>query len=248
MNVQQTLDQLRELRMPGMAAELELQLSQPNTYNELSFIERLALLTNNETTSRKNSKIKRLIAQAKLRINAEINEIDYSGARGITKDTVTHLLQRDWINRHRNIVIEGPTGTGKTFLACAIGKHLCEHGYSVRYFRLKRLFSELTIAQGDGSYGRLLTKLAKMDLIILDDWGLESMSMGQRNDLLEIMEDRHGIRSTLIASQLPVKLWHETIGDATLADAILDRLIHNAHIIELQGESLRKKKAKLDLA
>lgn len=248
MSTQHTLEQLRDLRLPGMVNELERQLNQPNTYDDLNFIERLALLTNSEVTSRSNRKVDRLLRQAKLRINASVNDLDYGGKRGLAKDTIAQLLQHDWIVRHRNLLLEGSTGTGKTFLACAIGKHFCEQGYSVRYYRLKRLFEALTIAHGDGSYGRLLTQLSKTDLVIFDDWGLEAMTMSQRNDLLEIMEDRHGTRSTLIASQLPVRLWHDVIGDPTLADAILDRLIHNAYKIKLKGESMRRKHAEVDLA
>ena len=240
-------EQLRTLRLTGMADALSQQLDQPNTYEELGFRERLSLLVNSEATCRDNRKITRLLKQAKLRLNAQPADIDYRAQRGLHKDTIAQLLQLDWIRQHRNLLIEGPTGTGKTFLACALGQHACEQGISVRYYRASRLFESLTIAHGDGSFGKLLTQLAKTDLLIIDDWGLQILAQTQRNDLLEIIEDRHGRGATLITSQLPIPHWHEAIGDPTLADAILDRLLHNTHKIKLKGESMRKKQANIDL-
>lgn len=248
MNTQQLIDVLRDLRLPGIVDALEQQLQQPNTYSELSFTERLALLVNNEKTARHNKKIIRLIKQAKFRLNASLNDVDYSPKRGLRKDVIAQLSQPDWISQHRNLLIEGATGTGKTFLANAIGRHCCEQGFSVRYYRTRRLFDAMAIAHGDGSYRRLLTHLAKTDLLIIDDWGLEPMKAAQRYDLLEIMEDRHGNSATLIASQLAPTHWHDVIGDPTLADAILDRLLHNAHKLKLEGDSMRKKQALVDLA
>ena len=243
---QQTLQQLRALKLTGMADALNQQLEQPNTYEELSFLERLALLVDAEETCRDNRRIARLLKQAKLRLNAQPADLDYQSRRGLHKDTMAQLLQLDWIREHRNLLIEGPTGTGKTYLACAFGQSACEHGISVRYFRASRLFESLTISHGDGSFGRVLAQLARTDLLIIDDWGLDKLSRQQRNDLLEVMEDRHGCGATLIASQLPIAQWHESIGDPTLADAILDRLVHNATKIKMKGESMRKKRAKLD--
>jgi DNA replication protein DnaC len=243
MNHTQTLQQLHSLRLTGMADAFSQQLDQPNTYEELGFIERLSLLVNSETTCRDNRKITRLLRQAKLRLHAQPADIDYQARRGLHKDTMAQLLQLDWVRHHRNLLIEGPTGTGKTFLACALGQSICEHGLSVRYYRASRLFETLTMAHGDGSFGKLLTQLAKTDCLIIDDWGLDVLSQQQRNDLLEIMEDRHGQGATLITSQLPVSHWHEAIGDPTLADAILDRLLHTATKIQLKGESMRKKQA-----
>jgi len=243
MNHTQTLQQLHDLRLTGMADAFSQQLDQPNTYEELGFIERLSLLVNSEATCRDNRKITRLLRQAKLRLHAHTADIDYQARRGLHKDTMAQLLQLDWVRQHRNLLIEGPTGTGKTFLACALGESICEHGLSVRYYRASRLFEALTIAHGDGSFGKLLTQLAKTDCLIIDDWGLDVLSQQQRNDLLEIMEDRHGRGATLITSQLPVSHWHEAIGDPTLADAILDRLLHTATKIQLKGESMRKKQA-----
>jgi DNA replication protein DnaC len=243
MNHTQTLQQLHSLRLTGMADAFSQQLDQPNTYEELGFIERLSLLVNSEATCRDNRKITRLLRQAKLRLHAQPADIDYQARRGLHKDTMAQLLQLDWVRHHRNLLIEGPTGTGKTFLACALGQSICEHGLSVRYYRASRLFETLTMAHGDGSFGKLLTQLAKTDCLIIDDWGLDVLSQQQRNDLLEIMEDRHGQGATLITSQLPVSHWHEAIGDPTLADAILDRLLHTATKIQLKGESMRKKQA-----
>jgi DNA replication protein DnaC len=248
MNHTQTLQQLHSLRLTGMADAFSQQLDQPNTYEELGFIERLSLLVNSETTCRDNRKITRLLRQAKLRLHAQPADIDYQARRGLHKDTMAQLLQLDWVRHHRNLLIEGPTGTGKTFLACALGQSICEHGLSVRYYRASRLFETLTMAHGDGSFGKLLTQLAKTDCLIIDDWGLDVLSQQQRNDLLEIMEDRHGQGATLITSQLPVSHWHEAIGDPTLADAILDRLLHTATKIQLKGESMRKKQAIANLA
>jgi DNA replication protein DnaC len=242
-----TLQQLHSLRLTGMAEALSQQIDQPNTYEELGFRERLSLLVNSETTCRDNRKITRLLKQARLRLNAQPADIDYRAQRGLHKETLAQLLQLDWIRQLRNLLIEGPTGTGKTFLACALGQHACEQGLSVRYYRASRLFETLTIAHGDGSFGKLLSQLAKTELLIIDDWGLQILTQAQRNDLLEIIEDRHGRGATLITSQLPIAHWHEAIGDPTLADAILDRLLHNAHKIKLTGESMRKKQANIDL-
>ena len=240
MNHQHTLQQLHSLRLTGMADALSQQLDQPTTYEELGFFERLSLLVNSESTCRDNRKIVRLLRQAKLRLNAHPADIDYRARRGLHKDTLAQLLQLDWIRHHRNLLIEGATGTGKTFLACALGQTACEHGLSVRYFRASRLFEMLTVAHGDGSFGKLLAQLAKTELLIIDDWGLDILTQQQSNDLLEVIEDRHGRGATLITSQLPSTHWHEAIGEPTLADAILDRLLHNATKLQLKGESMRK--------
>ena len=236
----QTLEKLRALKLYGMAEALEQQLEQPATHEDLSFDERLALLVDRETTYRKNAKTNRLIKAAKLRQRAMPEDFDYKHSRGLKKSQVADLLSCQWIQQHHNVLLSGPTGCGKTWIACALGMQACRQGLSVRYFRSSRLFADLTIAHGDGRYLRLIKQLAKVDLLILDDWGLEKLTLVQRNDLLEIMEDRHGRRSTLIAGQIPVDQWHKAIGNATIADAILDRLVHSAHRINLKGESMRK--------
>jgi len=240
MQNQQTLQQLRALKLIGMADALEQQHNQPSTHDELSFEERLCLLVDRESTHRHNNKITRLLKAAKLKLQANPEDIDYSHPRGLNKSQFASLLNGDWLQQHHNILITGPTGCGKTYLACVLATQACRLGYSVHYFRTSRMLENLSIAHGDGRFSKLIRQLEKIDLLVFDDWGLETLSLGQRNDLLEIMEDRHGYKSTLITSQLPVNKWHQSIGDATLADAILDRLLHNAHKLKLKGESMRK--------
>lgn len=241
----QTLARLRQLKLGGMAAALEAQLEQIGTYEGLSFIERLSLLADHEQLMRDQRKQERLIRQASLKLKATIQEIDYQHPRNLQRTQVVRLAQGDWISRGQNLLITGPCGSGKTYLACALGHSACQQGYSTRYYRLSRLMLALTQAKADGSYHKLLGQLAKIQLLIIDDWGLESLKPAQRNDLMEIMDDRHGQTSTLMISQLPTDQWYASIGDNTLADAILDRLMHNAHRLPLKGESMRKTLVKL---
>ena len=238
---QQTLARLRELKLSSMAAGLEQQLTQISTYEGLSFIERLGLLAEQEHLMREQRKQARLVQKARLKLGATVQEIDYQHPRNIKRAQIARLAQGDWLERGQNVLITGPCGSGKTYLACALGYDACTKGYSTVYYRLSRLLHELTQARADGSYRRLIMRLAKSELLILDDWGLEVLQAGQRNDLLEIMDDRHGKHSTVVISQLPTEQWYASIGDNTLADAILDRLMHNAHRMQLNGESMRKK-------
>ena len=245
MLIQHTLSQLQTLKLTGMVDALARQLDQPELQT-LSFDERLGLLVDQEVLYRDNRRLSRLLSGAKLRINACIEDIDYRHRRGLHKATMAQLAQLGWVHQHHNLLITGPTGCGKTWLACALGNQTCRQGLSVRYMRLPRLLEQLRIAHGDGSYPRLMNQLAKTDVLILDDWGLQKLQPPQRQDLMEVIEDRYGRRSTLIASQLPVDQWHAYLNNATLADAILDRLLHAAHRLELTGESMRRQHAELD--
>ena len=235
-----TLTRLRELRLGGMAQALERQLEQVGTYQDLPFQERFALLVEQECLERKHSKQERLVRQARFKLRATVQDIDYQHPRNIKKDQLARLAQGEWIERAQNLLITGPCGTGKTYLACALGHNACLQEYSVRYFRLSRLLLTLTQAKADGSYQKLLKQIAKTRLLLIDDWGLEVLTTAQRNDLMEIMDDRHRESSTVMISQLPTDQWYAAIGDNTLADAILDRLMHNAHRLPLKGESMRK--------
>ena len=239
-----TLDKLHQLRLTGMAQGLIDQQRLPEI-NELSFDERLGLLVDRELTAREDRRLHTRLRKAKLRHRACIEDIDYRHRRGLDKALMAQLASSDWIRKHHNLILQGPTGVGKTWIACALGHKACRDGYSVFYVRLPRLLEDLALAHGDGRYPKLMTALGRTDLLILDDWGLAPLTDLQRRDLLELLDDRHGSRSTLVTSQLPVDHWHEHIGDPTLADAILDRLIHNAYRITLTGESMRKRTAHL---
>lgn len=235
-----TLEKLRSLKLSGMVKALEEQAGIPDL-KELSFEERLGLLVDREVTVRRNRKLQTLLKKAKLRLNASIEDIDYRHPRDLDKSLVLSLASCQWVEEHNNILIIGPTGVGKSYLACALAQKACREGYRTLYFRLPRLLQELAMARGDGRYGKMLINLAKNDLLVIDDWGLTPLDDHGRRDILEILEDRHNIRSTIFTSQLPLNNWHEIIGDPTLADAILDRLVHNAYKINLKGESMRKR-------
>ena len=240
MSLSSTLSRLRELRLSAMAAELERQCEQPSTYDDLSFTQRLGLLVESECAQRENRKQQRLVRDARFRLAARLSEIDYSHPRNLKKAQIAELDQGDWIHRSRNLLVTGPCGSGKTWIACALGHGACMRGITVRYYRVSRLFLAVTQAKAEGSYNKLLSRLAKTQLLIIDDWGLEKLSQPQRYDLMEIMDDRYGESSTVMISQLPVSEWYSAIGDNTLADAILDRIVHNSYRLELGGESMRK--------
>lgn len=236
-----TLDKLRELKCTGMVAALNEQMTLPDS-DALTFEERLGLLVDRELTERSNRRTANRLQRARLKHQAALEDIDYHHPRGLDKALMQSLATCQWVHNHLNILITGPTGVGKTWLACALAHSACRHGYSARYLRLPRLLQDMTIAKGDGRYPKLLNTLARTQLLILDDWGLVKLNTEQRRDLLEILEDRHERSSTLVTSQLPLDKWHSSIGDATLADAILDRLVHNAYKLPLKGESMRKQK------
>lgn len=239
-----TLEKLQTLRLSGMHKGLSEQLSMPDI-DTLSFEERLGLLTDREITEREDRRLKSRLRQAKLKHNACIEDIDHRAPRGLDKALILQLASCRWIHEGLNLIINGPTGAGKTWIACALAQKACREGYTALYLRLPRLFQELALAHGDGRFPKLMATFAKTDLIVLDDWGLAKLNAEQRRDLLELLDERHTSRSTIVTSQIPVDHWHEVIGDQTLADAILDRLVHNAYRINLKGESMRKRYAKL---
>lgn len=243
MNDENTLSQLRQLKLTGMAQAFTEQREQPSI-QALSFSERLALLVDREILTRHNKRVSNLLRQAKLRQQACAESVDYQQPRNLTKSQFASFLTCDFIRQKHNLVLTGPTGSGKSYLTCALGQQACRQGLTVRYLQLSRFLEELTIAHADGSYGTLLNQLTKIDLLILDDFGLTTtLTASQRRDLFNLIEERHQIKSTVIASQLPIAHWHDYIGEPSIADAILDRLLNNSHRIELKGESMRKAQA-----
>ena len=237
-----TLDKLQALKLTGMYQALLEQMQMPEI-TAVPFEERLGLLVDRESTARADRRLKTRLHKAKLRQTACIEDIDYRHSRGLDKALVLSLATCQWVRERHNVLITGPTGIGKTWLACALGHQACREGWTVLYLRLPRLLQEFPLATGDGRYVKLMTALAKTDVLILDDWGLAPLSDDNRRDLLELLEDRHDCRATIVTSQLPVEHWHEAIGEPTLADAILDRLVHNAYKIALKGDSMRKRQA-----
>jgi DNA replication protein DnaC len=239
-----TLEKLQALRLMGMYKALIEQMNMPES-ETLGFEERLGLLADREMTERQDRRLKTRLRQARLKHNACVEDLDYRAPRGLDKGLMLQLNACRWVHEGLNLIINGPTGVGKTWIACALAQKACREGYTALYLRLPRLFEDLSLAHGDGRFTKLMAGFAKTDLIILDDWGLAKFTAEQRRDLLELLDDRHGNRSTLVTSQVPVDHWHEVIGDPTLGDAILDRLVHNAYRINLKGESMRKRHAKL---
>jgi len=239
-----TLEKLQTLRLSGMYKALTEQMNMPES-ETLGFEERLGLLADRESTERQDRRLKTRLRQARLKHNACVEDLDYRAPRGLDKALMLQLATCRWVHEGLNLIINGPTGVGKTWIACALAQKACREDYTALYLRLPRLFEDLSLAHGDGRFTKLMAGFAKTDLIILDDWGLAKFTAEQRRDLLELLDDRHGNRSTVVTSQVPVDHWHEVIGDHTLADAILDRLVHSAYRINLKGESMRKRYAKL---
>lgn len=236
-----TLDKLQQLRLTGMLKALHEQGTLPEI-DDLGFEQRLGLLADRELTEREDRRLQSRLRQAQLKQSACLEDLDLRTPRGLDKGLITQLASGQWVREGLNVLILGPTGVGKTWIGCALAHQACRQGYTTRYLRAPRLFEELRLAHADGRFPKLMRALAKTDLLVLDDWGLATLDAEARRDLLELLDDRHGHRSTLVTSQLPVEHWHPIIGDPTLADAILDRLIHNAYRITLKGESMRKRK------
>ena len=241
---EQTFEKLYALQLTGMAEALKDQMGRADM-DGLAFEERFSMLVDAQHLFRENKRMKRLLENAKLKLAASMEDIDYRSPRGLDKSVMLSLASCDWVRKHRNVIIVGPTGAGKTYLACALAHKACREGMTAFYLRTPKLYYTLAMARADGSYARVLARLARTSVLILDDLGLAALTDSERRDLLEVIEDRHGSASTVITSQLPVEHWHEVIADPTIADALLDRLVHNAHKINLKGESMRKRKAAL---
>lgn len=240
----QTLEKLRAIGLKAMADALGEQVTTPGAA-DLPFEDRIGLLVDREWDARETRRLQRRLKAAKLKQSAAcIEDVDFATPRGLDRGVLLSLASGHWIAAHQNCILIGPTGAGKSFIGCALGNRACRDGHSVAYHRVSRLLEDVALARADGSLGSLTRALAKVDLLVLDDWLLTTLTIGQAQDLLDILEDRSGSGSTLIATQVPVGQWHARIGDPTIADAILDRLVHAAHRIELRGESMRKLRAR----
>ena len=239
MLTQPLLDKLTQLRLSAFRTALEEQLHNPQ-YADLSFEDRLGLLVDCECTHRGNNRLQRRLKAARLPLPATLEDLDLSASRGLDRRLVLHLAQGLWISRHLNILVLGPTGVGKTFLSYALAHSACRHNLTVRYHRTSRLLQHISLAHADGSYPKFLNTFARTQLLVLDDWLRDPLTRSQSQDLLEILDDRYGRSSTMVATQVPVAEWHARFPDPTIGDAILDRLIHNAYRLDLLGESRRK--------
>lgn len=239
-----TLDKLQQLKLTGMLRALQEQDGIPDI-RTMPFEERLGLMVDREMTERDNRRMQTRLRMAKLKQNSALEDIDFKTARGLDRSLIMKLAGCEWVAEHLNVLITGATGLGKTFLACALAHKACREGYSSHYVRLTRLFQELDIGRADGRYAKMMRQFAKADVLIMDEWGLAVLTDQHRRDLLEILDDRYNMRATIITSQLPVAHWHEAVGDPTLADAILDRVVHNAYKINLSGKTMRKEIEKL---
>ena len=240
MNNHATIEKMSQMRLHGMIRAFESTM-QASIRKKFTADELLGYLIDAEWDDRHNRKIERLIKAAKFRYQASMEQINYSANRNLDKNLMLRLSDCGWIKKNQDIIVTGLTGNGKSFIASALGRQGCMFEHRVRYFNCKKLFSKLKSAKADGTYAREINRIQKQDVIVIDDFGLPTFDADSRMALLEIMEDRHGIKSTIIASQFPIKNWHDIIGEPTIADAICDRIIHNAHRIELKGESMRKK-------
>lgn len=239
MLIHQTAEKLQSMRLSAMA-ELLLNQESQTAAAQLTFEERLGLLVDYEWTHRQNKKLQRLLKNARLKVDACLENIDYQHPRKLDQKLMAHLGSMKWLLAKQNVLLSGPTGVGKTYIVCALGNQACRHGFSVRYFRMSKLMATISTGKADGSLSQFFNKLVKTDLLIIDDWGLSPLTAEQGHDFLDIIDDRLEKGSIIIASQLPVEHWHQLLGDPTVADAILDRLVHNAHKLPLSGETMRK--------
>lgn len=243
---EETHDKLNAMKLYGLAAAFHTYLEQARGPDELSFDERFGIFVDREWTDRQDRRLTNRLKGARLREPACLEDVDYRHPRGLDRSVMQRLTTCQWVKNHEAVLITGATGLGKTWLACALAHQACREGYTALYVRVPRLLHSLTLARADGSYVRELARMARTDLLILDDWGLAPMGEQERHDMLEVIEDRNGLKATIVTSQVPVANWHDTIGDPTIADAILDRLVNRAHRIELKGPSLRKKRGNDD--
>jgi DNA replication protein DnaC len=240
---QPTLEKLQIMKLHGMADAFRAQLETTNT-SDLSFEERFALLVDQQWLWKENRALGRRLRAAKLKERGVVEDIDYQHPRGLDRKLMRTLASSEWVRQHQNLLLIGPTGIGKTWLGCALAQKACRDGFTILHKRANELFRDLAVAHVDGSFGRLLAKLSRIDILVLDDFAMAPLKDSERRDFLELCDDRYERRSMILTSQLPLAHWHEQIGDPTLADSILDRLVHNAYRIELNGESIRKKRGR----